>query len=92
MDDFGLVINPNMLAGQVHGGIAQGIGQAIFENTVYDDENGQFTNDDCMNKNRVFRIFLPGGYLTEFTVGQNNIAHVLVNPTMPHFATAYGLR
>ncbi|MDB3956016.1 xanthine dehydrogenase family protein molybdopterin-binding subunit, partial [Alphaproteobacteria bacterium] len=41
VDDFGLVINPNMLAGQVHGGIAQGIGQAIYENTVYDEENGQ---------------------------------------------------
>ena len=49
MDDFGLVINPNMLAGQVHGGIAQGIGQAIFENTVYDDENGQLLSGSFMD-------------------------------------------
>ena len=49
VDDFGLVINPNMLAGQVHGGIAQGIGQAIFENTVYDSENGQLLSGSFMD-------------------------------------------
>ena len=47
--DFGLVINPNMLAGQVHGGIAQGIGQAIYENTVYDSENGQLLSGSFMD-------------------------------------------
>ncbi len=36
MDDVGKVINPMLVAGQVHGGVAQGIGQAILENTVYD--------------------------------------------------------
>ena len=40
VDDFGEVINPLLLGGQVHGGIAQGIGQALLERTVY-DENGQ---------------------------------------------------
>jgi carbon-monoxide dehydrogenase large subunit len=49
VDDFGLVINPNMLAGQVHGGIAQGIGQAIYENTVYDSENGQLLSGSFMD-------------------------------------------
>ncbi len=49
VDDFGLVINPNMLAGQVHGGIAQGIGQAIYENTIYDDENGQLLSGSFMD-------------------------------------------
>jgi len=49
VDDFGLVINPNMLAGQVHGGIAQGIGQAIYENTVYDEENGQLLSGSFMD-------------------------------------------
>ena len=38
VDDFGLVINPQLLSGQIHGGIAQGVGQALFENVVYDDE------------------------------------------------------
>jgi len=40
VDDFGVLMNPMLLAGQVHGGIAQGIGQAILERTVY-DEDGQ---------------------------------------------------
>ena len=36
VDDFGVVLNPLMLAGQVHGGVAQGIGQALLEEAVYD--------------------------------------------------------
>jgi carbon-monoxide dehydrogenase large subunit len=41
VDDFGAVINPMLLEGQVHGGVVQGLGQALFEHTVYDDGNGQ---------------------------------------------------
>ena len=41
VDDFGTVINPLLLRGQVHGGIAQGIGQAMLERCVYDGESGQ---------------------------------------------------
>ncbi len=41
VDDFGVTINPLMLAGQVHGGIVQGVGQALHENVVYDEETGQ---------------------------------------------------
>src|SRR5471032_2283952 len=37
VDDFGVLINPMIVEGQVHGGIAQGIGQALLENCVYDD-------------------------------------------------------
>jgi carbon-monoxide dehydrogenase large subunit len=48
VDDFGEVINPLLLGGQVHGGIAQGIGQALLERTVYDDTgqllSGSFTD------------------------------------------------
>jgi aerobic carbon-monoxide dehydrogenase large subunit len=48
VDDFGAVINPLLLEGQVHGGIVQGLGQALFEHTVYDDEGqlltGSFTD------------------------------------------------
>ncbi|MEM8754488.1 MAG: molybdopterin cofactor-binding domain-containing protein, partial [Pseudomonadota bacterium] len=40
-DDFGRIVNPTLAAGQVHGGIAQGIGQALMEWGVYDDETGQ---------------------------------------------------
>jgi carbon-monoxide dehydrogenase large subunit len=39
-DDFGRLINPMIVEGQVHGGLAQGIGQALLEHAVY-DENGQ---------------------------------------------------
>jgi carbon-monoxide dehydrogenase large subunit len=41
LDDFGRVINPMLVAGQVHGGVAQGLGQALLENCVYDEESGQ---------------------------------------------------
>jgi carbon-monoxide dehydrogenase large subunit len=41
LDDFGRVINPMLVAGQVHGGIVQGLGQAILENIVYDESSAQ---------------------------------------------------
>ena len=43
VDDFGVVINPPIVAGQVHGGIAQGIGQIMLERTVYDDDGQLIT-------------------------------------------------
>ncbi len=49
VDDFGKVINPLLLEGQVHGGIAQGIGQALFEETIYDDETGQLLSGSFMD-------------------------------------------
>ena len=49
VDDFGSIINPNLLAGQVHGGVAQGIGQALLERTVYDDESGQLLSGSFMD-------------------------------------------
>ena len=52
VDDFGKVINPMIVEGQVHGGIAQGIGQALLEGVVYDPKSGQLLtasfNDYCM--------------------------------------------
>ncbi len=47
-DDFGNVINPMVVEGQVHGGVAQGIGQALVENTVF-DENGQLISGSYMD-------------------------------------------
>ncbi len=41
LDDFGRVINPMLVAGQVHGGVVQGLGQALLENMVYDETTGQ---------------------------------------------------
>ncbi|TMM54360.1 xanthine dehydrogenase family protein molybdopterin-binding subunit [Sulfitobacter sabulilitoris] len=47
-DDFGNIINPMIVTGQVHGGLAQGIGQALLENCVYDD-NGQLLSASYMD-------------------------------------------
>ena len=49
IDDFGKVINPLLLEGQVHGGIAQGIGQALFEETIYDNNSGQLLSGSFMD-------------------------------------------
>ena len=43
VDDFGRTLNPLLLAGQVHGGTIQGIGQALFENTVFSDDGQLLT-------------------------------------------------
>jgi aerobic carbon-monoxide dehydrogenase large subunit len=48
VDDFGATINPMLLAGQVHGGIAQGVGQALLENVVW-DETGQLVSGSYMD-------------------------------------------
>jgi carbon-monoxide dehydrogenase large subunit len=49
VDDFGVSLNPLLLAGQVHGGTAQGIGQALMENTVYDSDSGQLITASLMD-------------------------------------------
>lgn len=49
VDDFGKVINPMIVEGQVHGGIAQGIGQAMLENAVYDRASGQLLTGSYMD-------------------------------------------
>jgi carbon-monoxide dehydrogenase large subunit len=49
VDDFGTVINPMIVEGQVHGGIAQGIGQALLEHGVYDKESGQLLTGSYMD-------------------------------------------
>ncbi|PWC56828.1 xanthine dehydrogenase family protein molybdopterin-binding subunit [Azospirillum sp. TSO22-1] len=41
VDDFGTVVNPALVKGQIHGGVAQGIGQALHERVVYDPDSGQ---------------------------------------------------
>ncbi|HZU88685.1 MAG TPA: xanthine dehydrogenase family protein molybdopterin-binding subunit, partial [Stellaceae bacterium] len=49
VDDVGTVINPLTLAGQIHGGVAQGIGQAFTERLVYDEESGQLLTGSLMD-------------------------------------------
>ena len=49
VDDFGTIINPMIVEGQVHGGLAQGIGQALLENCVYDRDSGQLLTGSYMD-------------------------------------------
>ena len=49
VDDVGRVINPMIVEGQVHGGLAQGIGQALFERAVYDNTSGQLLSGSYMD-------------------------------------------
>ena len=48
VDDFGVLVNPMLVEGQIHGGIAQGLGQAVLENIVYDDA-GQLLTGSFMD-------------------------------------------
>lgn len=60
VDDVGNIINPMIVEGQIHGGVAQGVGQALFEGAEY-DSNGQLTNatymDYCMPRADDFPLF-----------------------------------
>src|ERR1041384_5228421 len=63
VDDFGTVINPMIVEGQVHGGIAQGVGQALYESTVY-DKDGQLVTGSYMD------YAMPrADYLPSFKIG-----------------------
>ncbi|MBS0433415.1 MAG: xanthine dehydrogenase family protein molybdopterin-binding subunit [Proteobacteria bacterium] len=49
VDDFGNIVNPMIVEGQVHGGLAQGLGQAMLEGCVYDPESGQLLTGSYMD-------------------------------------------
>jgi len=49
VDDFGATLNPLLLAGQIHGGTMQGIGQALMEQAVYDPKDGQLVTGTFMD-------------------------------------------
>ena len=49
VDDFGTVVNPLLLAGQVYGGATQGIGQALSEQCIYDPDSGQLLTGSFMD-------------------------------------------
>ena len=68
VDDFGTIINPMIVDGQVHGGVAQGIGQAMLEQCVY-DESGQLQTGSFMDYCMPRADDLP-----KFTVGMTTTA------------------
>ncbi len=49
VDDFGTIVNPMLLTGQIHGGVVQGIGQALMEETVYDRDSGQLLSGSFLD-------------------------------------------
>jgi aerobic carbon-monoxide dehydrogenase large subunit len=69
-DDVGTIINPMIVDGQAHGGLAQGIGQALYEEVRYDAE-GQLTNgsymDYCMPRAADLPSFKVGNHVTACT-------------------------
>ncbi len=74
VDDFGRVVNPLLVAGQVHGGVVQGVGQALVEHTVYDDDTGQLLTGTFMDYGMPRASDLP-----HFTTQWNEIP-CLTNP------------
>ena len=65
VDDIGVVINPMLADGQIHGGIAQGVGQALTEDVVFDAESGQLMTGSLMDYAMPFAETLPS-FDTEF--------------------------
>lgn len=59
VDDFGKVINPLIVEGQIHGGLAQGIGQAMLENGHYDPQTGQLVAASFMDYTMPRALNLP---------------------------------
>lgn len=57
VDDYGALVNPRLAQGQVHGGVAQGIGQALLEQVAYDPDSGQLLSGSLMD------YALPGATL-----------------------------
>jgi carbon-monoxide dehydrogenase large subunit len=49
VDDIGTVVNPLLAQGQIHGGVVQGVGQALMEDIVYDNESGQLLSGTAMD-------------------------------------------
>ena len=59
-DDVGTVINPLILEGQIVGGIAQGLGQALMEHAIYDDETGQLVTGSFVDYTMPRADTMPG--------------------------------
>jgi carbon-monoxide dehydrogenase large subunit len=106
VDDFGVTVNPMLLAGQIHGGIAQGIGQALLEHTVY-DETGQLItatfNDYTMPRawdmpffnfqtRNVPSTWNPLGIKGAGEAGTIGAAPAVMNAVQDALSRAYGIR
>jgi carbon-monoxide dehydrogenase large subunit len=73
VDDCGNILNPLIVDGQVHGGVAQGIGQALWEQAVYDD-NGQLITGEFMD------YTMPRAHMMPWIESGHTITPTPVNP------------
>jgi len=73
VDDCGNILNPLIVDGQVHGGVAQGLGQALWEQAVYDD-NGQLVTGELMD------YAVPRAHMMPWIEGSHTITPSPVNP------------
>jgi len=73
VDDCGNIINPLIVDGQVHGGVAQGLGQALWEQAVY-DENGQLITGEFMD------YAVPRAHMMPWIESDHTITPTPVNP------------
>jgi aerobic carbon-monoxide dehydrogenase large subunit len=73
VDDCGNIINPLIVDGQVHGGVAQGLGQALWEQAVYDD-NGQLITGEFMD------YAMPRAHMMPWIESAHTITPTNVNP------------
>jgi carbon-monoxide dehydrogenase large subunit len=73
VDDCGNIINPLIVDGQVHGGVAQGMGQALWEQVVYDD-NGQLLTGEYMD------YAMPRAHMMPWIDSQHTVTPSPVNP------------
>jgi carbon-monoxide dehydrogenase large subunit len=72
-DDCGKLINPLIVAGQVHGGVAQGLGQALWEEAVYDD-NGQLVSGELTD------YAVPRAHMMPWIEANHTVTPSPVNP------------
>jgi carbon-monoxide dehydrogenase large subunit len=73
VDDCGRLINPLLVAGQVHGGVAQGLGQALWEEAVYDD-NGQLVSGELTD------YAVPRAHMMPWIEASHTVTPSPVNP------------
>ncbi len=73
IDDCGNLLNPLIVDGQVHGGIAQGLGQALWEQAIYDD-NGQLITGELMD------YAVPKAHMMPWIESGHTITPTPVNP------------
>lgn len=59
VDDFGTVVNPMLVLGQIHGGVAQGLGQALQERVVFDPDSGQLLTGSFMDYQMPRAVDIP---------------------------------